>query len=248
MRIESGTTGEYQVRSLLFLAMLVAFGLWFGYDGLWGYPSKNLNWARQFMSEKSEDLETNWKVLTKNLARVKEGMTLEEVEALLGEPALVTADEKEYWYVGPAAYGRLEIDNQRVEAVEFKENLEPNEGDIQGQKGFAVALLLISGVFAVRFAWVAGRSTILDDEGVSVRGRRVLWNQMTGLDTSDYERKGWLDLVYDASGSKRQVRLDSYHIAKFDEMVNEICTRKNFESPIKPSEIVGDETPDDVSS
>jgi len=41
-------------------------------------------------------------------------------------------------------------------------------------------------------------------------------------------------LVYrDADGREDTVRLDSYHIARFDEIIGAVCERKGFESPLR---------------
>jgi len=233
MTIKSGTTGEYRMRSLLFLAMCLGFAAWFGYDGLWGYPAQNLEWARQILPEKPADLRTNPKVLKKNLAAVQNGMTLQQVTALLGEPALVRHNER--WFVGPATYACIKFAGEVVESIgPQQENTEKSEGDIRGQRGFAAVLLVLSLAFAARFVVVVLRPTVLDEYGVRARGRRVAWEQMTGLDTSNYDRKGWLDLEYNEDSKRRKVRLDSYHIARFDDLINEICSRKGFASPIRP--------------
>jgi len=245
MKIESGTTTEHRVRLGIFLAMCVVFAAYFGYDGLWGYPAKNLEWARQNINlpaEQKADLRTNPKVLMAALREVKPGMTEQEVEALLGEPAVVIEGQglfaaTDRWYVGPAAYAHIRFMGGVVDgAIEAHDNKEKSEADIGLQKILGVILGIVSIGVGIHYLRINLMRTVLDETGLTVKGRQIAWGQIKELDTSDYDRKGWLDVVYDGSGGSQRVRLDSYHIARFDEIIAAICERKDFVSPLKPKE------------
>lgn len=249
MRIESGTTTEHRVRLGIFLAMCAVFAAYFGYDGMWGYPAKNRDWAVQNIPnlsvEQREAVATNPKVMMQALAQLdadqRSGViTMNEVKARLGEPAATmpadagSPDAVDHWYVGPAACAELKFSGGKLRQVRPLENISKTESDIHMQKVLGAILAVVSLAFGVHYVRVMTMKTILDDEGLTAKGSRIAWDQMRELDACDYQRKGWLDLVYGSDGEERTVRLDSYHIAAFDEIVNTICERKGFDTPIKP--------------
>lgn len=246
MRIDSGTTTEHRVRLGIFLAMCVVFAAYFGYDGVWGYPSKNLEVARQNIpvaAELKADLKTNPKVVKSELARIKPGMTEEEVKSILGEPAAVVQEPglfagKSNWYVGPASWAEIKFYEGTVRgAVQAHENETKSEGDIRLQKVLGAILGIFSLGMGLYYIRINTMRTVLDDSGLTAKGRHASWDQMTELDTSDFNRKGWLDVVYaDAAGKTDAIRLDSYHIARFDEIVSTICERRGFASPLRPKQ------------
>jgi hypothetical protein len=244
MRIESGTTTEHRVRLGIFLAMCIVFAGYFGYDGLWGYPNHNLKktWENiDLPADQKADLRTNPKVLVAAIEEVEAGMTEEQVHALLGEPAIVVEGEglfpvNRHWYIGPAAYAQIEFSGGKVRGPVQPFRNEKSESDIRLQKILGVILGAVALVVGIHYLRINIMKTVLDDTGLTAKGCQVPWDRMTELDTSDYERKGWLDVVYEADGRTETVRLDSYHIDRFDEIVTAICERKGFTCPVKPKQ------------
>jgi hypothetical protein len=245
MKIESGTTTEHRVRLGIFLAMCVVFAGYFGYDGLWGYPGQNREWARQGIDvpgDKKADIWTNPKVLVSEAVQIEEGMTEDEVRSRLGEPAVVVEAaglprSKDHWYVGPAAYARIQFSDGKVRGkVHPVENETKSESDIRFQKILGLILGVVSLVVGAYYIRINTWKTVVDESGLTSKGHHVPWDHMTGLDTSDYDRKGWLDVVYGRNGDTDTLRLDSYHIDRFDEIVNTICERKGFACPIRPKQ------------
>ncbi len=265
MQIQCGSTGEHKIRTSIFLLMCFAMAGWFAYDGLLGYPRSNMDWVRQHMNPKPADLKFDARVNRRHLAelvgrmkldpaveraaresgasarfwmsgqtiRVDEGVSKAELTAVLGEPAMV--HEEHHWFVGPATYARFGIRDDRVRELEIAESPEHTEGDIMGQKWLALALSLVGAVMGVRFLSVVLPATVLDDAGLKVGRHRIAWDEMTGLDAGRYARKGWVELEYRRGGRNRRVRLDSYHIARFNEIIAEICARLNQPSPLAPA-------------
>ena len=310
MRIESGTTSERCVRLGLFLVMCLVFSGWFGYDGFRGYPAENLKWALRNpdIPQLDHEIVTNFKAIKANLEQVRPDMTVERLEALLGEPAViqskhrvyagrnlraiidldaedkvamvrstevavdaapdepnpaVTAENVEkiepgmslsrlehhlggdceqynqvYWYIGPAAYAEFEVIADAVsKVIKIEENSDHRESDIVMQKWIAVGLcgvLLITLSFLIR---AIRTRVVLDDAGLTFNRRHIAWEAMTGLDIDEYKERGWLDLVYDDG---ELLRLDSYHIAKFREIITEISNRKGFASPFADKSATAD--------
>jgi hypothetical protein len=315
MHIESGSTGERRTRVLIFLVMCVAFTLWFGYDGLIGYPKKNLEWARQALPERLPDLRANPRINDANLGELERmaagrkdqashEVTRQQVENLLGPPVFeqkkelryvgpdlavtvrldegkvfevvqeelkpdqqprnpnyrvrservarlrpgtpekavteelgepTTTQEKKLWFVGPAAYAAVEIkDGKLIGEPVIRKNTEPSEGDIFIQKAIAATIAVISVFVAINFMRVLRLRAELDDDGLRFNARQIRWDDMTGLKTDDYAAKGWVDLLYSDAGSNRTLRLDSYHLDRFQEIVDAICERKGFAAPKLP--------------
>lgn len=80
---------------------------------------------------------------------------------------------------------------------------------------------------------VRGTRLVLDESGLTYQGKGpISWDAMRRLDTARFNEKGWVDLRYDESGTENSIRLDEYHIARFEEVIDEICTRKGFENPL----------------
>ncbi|MCL2329881.1 MAG: hypothetical protein FWC56_01095 [Phycisphaerae bacterium] len=257
MQIVSGTTTEHRVRLGLFLIMCLFFAAYFGYDGYHGYAAKNLEWAKynvlkldpNIRQEQKDQVQTNPKVLIHAIATLQQQasqgtvVTENEIQALLGKPALimpVPAQEgsgQNWWYVGPAAAGKLHmVDGKLQSPPNASEWKAPNksEGDILLQQRIAIGLGLLSIGVAIHYIRIMTMKTVLDESGLQAKGHQVAWEEMTGLDTSEYRKKGWLDVLYRHDGDEDQVRLDNYHIARFDDIVKTICERKGFENPIRP--------------
>ena len=105
--------------------------------------------------------------------------------------------------------------------------------DILLQKGLAVGFAVLSVIAAVHLVRVVRTRAVLDDQGlVYNRGPVIGWDHMTALDSDRYEAKGWVDLIYDSGGGQQRRRLDSYHLARFDDLIDEICHRKGFRNPL----------------
>jgi hypothetical protein len=306
MEIRSGTTRERLIRTLLFLVLVTFFAAYFAYDGMYGYPAKNVKWARQAMPDSApHEIQPNPRVVSANLARLSEDMSVEEIKNLLGEPAMIQprqaifqgeeievsisldaensvlsvktdqadpAEEradvsglvnrkradriekgmsfskvrlelgrpaemepKSLWYVGPASYARIPIDDGMIaETPTVKMSTEYTENDIWLQKVIAVILGIVTVVFLVHLFRVVTTKAVVDEQGVKLNGRQITWAAMQRLETDEYKDKGWVDLVYQGTnGREETVRIDSYHYDKFDEMINAICAKKGWVSPIQ---------------
>jgi len=240
MTIESGTTKDRRNRIVIFVVMCLVFAGWFAHDGFNKYPAKNIKWARQSLQRVGtlpdpKDLTANPKAIIKNLEQIKSGMSLAEVKTLLGEPTF--QEGKDYCYIGLASYGWFKIAADNVITVEdVKENTEPSESDIRNQKYFALVAALTALVSLGYLIRIMRVRYVLDDAGLAIRGKKIAYEDMIGLATGDYERKGWLDLKCRVGSAESFVRLDSYLIDRFDEIVNAICEKKGFQSPIKSPE------------
>lgn len=228
----------------MFLAICVLFAGWFAVDGFVRYPAKNLKWAWQYLASiegipQPEALKTNPKAMLADLQQVKPGMTLDEVRAILGEPTWQKGQD--LCYIGPAAFGWFRVRDEKVSEIKRVEmNGEPTENDIAWQKriGYLMAVLTVGTLF--HLVRVLGRKVVLDDDGLHIAGRQIGFDAMQSLDTALLERKGIVDIHYTSDGVPARVRLDSYAIDRFGEIVAAICARKGFTSPLKSGERASD--------
>jgi len=182
----------------------------------------------EIAAEDVPDDEPNPAVTPMNVEKIEPGMSLSRLEHYLGDKP----DERHkqtFWYIGPATYARFEVVGKTVsKVIDITENSDHRESDIAMQKWISAGLcvvILIAAVFLIR---AVRTRVVLDDAGLTFNRRYVAWDTMTGLDIDEYKDRGWLDLVYDDGDL---LRLDSYHISKFREIITEICNRKGFASP-----------------
>jgi len=236
MRIESGTTSDRRNRVLIILILCGAFSTWFAYDGFYAYPAKNVEWAKQYLPSegKQADFWTNPLATVTNLEAARgritessEAVPFETLTEQLGEPTF--RDARFAYYVGPAAFASFEIDENRVVRVDRLEvQREPSESDIRNQKVLALVLAVIGLVVLVHFVRIVRARIVLDEAGLTIGGRTIGWDAMESLDTGKLKEKGWVTLSYRQNTGQEIIRLDSYALDRFDDILATICTRKGF--------------------
>jgi len=242
-RIETGTTGERQIRCLIFVVMCGAFAAYFAYDGWIGYPRKNLEEAKKNLPDSIpastlESIATNPNVTAANVAALRRAgqagqpLTRNDVEERLGKPCWVQDTPQELYYIGPAIFCKIRMAGDRVVDFErVEENRDRSEASIRGQKVFAALVGVVTLIGIVQLIRIVRTRVVVDDEGLTYNGRTVRWDDMTALDSERYQEKGWVDLVYKANGASALLRIDNYKVKAFREVVRAICERKGFPSP-----------------
>ena len=129
------------------------------------------------------------------------------------------------WYKYPGM-------NQAKQAAGYKD-LPYSQSEVLRQKAIAVGLGVVSLVALAYLVHVMRQRFVLDESGLRMGRRHVSWDHMQQLLTDQYPKRGWVDLVL---ADSRKVRLDSYKIDQFDQIVEHICARKGFSSPLPPSQ------------
>lgn len=230
MRIESGLYPGQRNQMFIVLAVFAGFALWFARDGWLKYPAENLKWAQQQLPTRVEGLQTNPQAMMANLSEVKPDMPEEQLRSLLGEPALV--HEGTHWYVGPAAYAGYRVSGGKVaQVVKIEENRNHSESSIKWQKYIAIALGIGLLYYLINMIRTFKTRYVVDDDGLQVGSQRIAWDEMTGLDSSQFAKKDRVTLTYNQGGATRSVVLRSSHIDRFAPIVQTICERKGFTSP-----------------
>lgn len=243
MPIESGPTGERKVRTTLMFLMFAFFSAWFAYDGWVGYPEKNYKeHLDQLTTQERETVgrlpvydtvtEAVWKAnedMVNSALPTERRATLEKLFG--GPPSYESADK--ILYFGPAYRVQFGIRDGNPIAPMVGRACARSETSIQWQLGLAAALAIFSAYLLIGVMRVRGTRLVLDESGLTYQGKGpISWDAMRRLDTARFNEKGWVDLRYDESGTENSIRLDEYHIARFEEVIDEICTRKGFENPL----------------
>ncbi len=241
MRIESGPTSERKIRTLLMLIMVGGFSIWFAYDGFIGYPAKNFD-------EHLQQLPTDLREEAAS-ARIYESVTADTLAAAQGAagkfdeqkqkaaleqlyggpPSFETSDK--WYYFGPCF--RVDVTLSSGKLTVRGSATEKTETSILWQKLLSLALGVGAVVLLLFWLRIVRTRLVLDDAGLTYRGKGpIRWDDMKALRISEFAKKGWVDLVYDDHGTERALRLDEYHIAKFDATIDAICSNKAFENPL----------------
>jgi hypothetical protein len=261
MRIESGTTNERLARCGIIALALGFFAAWFAYDGWVRYPRKSMEVFQTDL--KLKELPRPHPRLgyidpQKPRTRYKAGLAKAEILAELGEPLKVEPSVKpdtEHWhYIGQ--FGRLDLevdktrDNRlgRVTGAAWEQTpADYREDSIKQQKFFFIACGVLALLGAIAFVVIWRTRVVVDESGLAYNRRAVGWDAMTELDSTRYHAKGWLHLVYRDGERFRRLKLDSFKIDAFDEVVDAICQKKGFANPIPLDEPLesGEETEDD---
>lgn len=242
MLIESGPTNERKVRTTLALLLFAVFAVWYTHDGWRGYRRDNLDafLNKNLRSADERDAAaaaTSYATVTSDtLAAAQEAVkspgSAQALDELYGgPPSHKNADT--WYYIGPGVILEFPLRSGRPASAAIVK-LPHSETDIFLQRTIAGVLMIPTLVFAIQLIRVVRTRLVLNDAGLSLNGRApIAWGAMTGLDTDRLKAKGWVDLRYKTSDAERSVRLDEYHYAEFDIVMEAICQRKSFDNPIQ---------------
>jgi hypothetical protein len=264
MRLESGPAWNDRIRYLFIVGLFVGWGLWAFYDWQVGYANKNYKVARQELAKiaegaapKPQDLPERPQEPDFEQLRAADLLTPQKVRDALGEPFAVkgegTAQKVEY-YASRYGLAVVPIVGGRVSAEQMTwTKWSKSRDEIEQQFWWGSAAVAIGLWFAVGLfrAWTL-RVTI-DDRGMTYAGRLIPFDTIRRL--ANYSAKGWVDVFYELGGQERKLRLDSYKVEKFHEIIEAICHATDFQDPRVSPEVEAEaqaeadrRTPDDAST
>jgi hypothetical protein len=112
---------------------------------------------------------------------------------------------------------------------------EHDKGDIEGQFYWGIGAGIIGLFIAYRTLRAAALRVVIDDSGMTYGSTRIPFSAMRKL--TEYKKKGLCSLYYEGPGEQeRRLRLDSYKVAKFEELIDALCAAKGFPNPRPPVE------------
>ncbi len=243
-RIECGPTTERRVRTALFFMMFAVFAAYFLYDGWIGYPAENFREhledlpvelredaanARIYASVAEDAGERAQTALTKFDAKAQR----QALEDTFGGPPSYESAEAIY-YFGPVHRVKIGFTkNGKLKSLPVANYAKKTATSIAWQKGLGVGLAVFSLIILLHLIRVFRARLVLDEEGLRLTGKApIAWEDIRSLESDEFEKKGWVDLVCERGSSKRTVRLDEYHVTDFPAAMAEICSRKGFEDPV----------------
>ncbi len=238
MRLESGPARTDRNWWLLRTVVCLGIAGWFVYDGLIGYHKRNreaatlkLNAPEPFGGQvKFDDLgETPTKDTFEKALKAKPS-TNEELQQHLGHPTFVSGADQ--YYVSRYGYAKVTVKDGRAtlspaDWVTWGKTRE----EIDHQFYWAVGWAAVGLYFLWRLIKAATLRVVVDDEGLTYAGQRILFADMVSL--RDYSPKGWIDLYYKRGAGEKKLRLDNEKVLRFDEIVAAICEAKGFRNEVQ---------------
>lgn len=238
-------------RTYWFVVTLVCIGFagWFLWDGGAGYYNKNRKRAEQelprFTTLSAQELGRSPTPEDFDLLKQLSQPTREQVHERLGRPlpprdVAATKNNVEHF---ASLYGlatvRYDPDGRAIAGEMRWDNWAKSKDEIQQQFWWA----LIPGLMATWAIFKAYKAqtlrAVIDEQGLTYGGLRIPFAAMVSL--RDYNRKGWVDLYYQADDREKRLRIDNQKIAKFNEIAEVICQKTGFTNPISTERGADDE-------
>lgn len=241
MRLESGAARADALQLGIFALAILAFAGYFFYDWKIGYLAKNRVKARQLLTPilggadkvpaelGDRPTDADFEALLKsNVTRY------DEVVERLGPPKFASdgtsVGDIKYFF---SDYGKAEVivrDGQvELSRANWTTWYKPKH-EIEQQRYWGIGCTVVGLWVGLRAVKAARLRVTIDDQGMTYGGLRIPFDSMTRL--TEYKKKGLCSLYYkDAAGGERRLRLDSYKVAKFEEIIDELCKARGFPDP-----------------
>lgn len=230
--INSSTSTERILRSLLLCVLVDTFAIWFLYDGYIGYPRKNAEELAKLLGLPAAQAPGISQELAAQRGRalaesLRAGQSLEKLSGELGAPAVRQIDAA--YFVGPGGWLKADLQGEFLASAKWYDGPH-TEADQSIQK--LLGWLLVLGGLAAMFNLIRVLMTraLLAESGLQVTGRKPIpFEAMTGLRrfaSSDL----WV-LEYQASGQSWTLRLDPYLYKQAQDIARAIAERKGIPFP-----------------
>ena len=238
MRLESGPARTDRNWWLLRTVVCLGIAFWFAYDGARGYQQKNreaaelkLNAPEPFGGRiKFDDLgETPTKDTFEQVLKAKPTSS-EQLNQRLGKPTFVSGTDQ--YFISRYGYAKVTVKDGRAalspsDWVTWAKTKE----EIDHQFYWALLWAVPGLYFLWRLIKAATLRVVIDDEGMTYGGQRILFADMVAL--RDYSSKGWIDLHHKSGAREKKLRLDNEKVLLFDDIVAAICQAKGFQNEVK---------------
>ena len=229
--IISGTTTERIVRAALLAVFVNVSAVAFLWDGYVGYAHDNgEELARLLGVDPSVVPEAN-RELTRERGRTiaeeaKPGTDFVAATSTLGEPTLMHGNGA--YYVGPGGWLHVARDGQRVVSAAWIDG-KRSESDQQWQRWIGYFLAVLGHIATANLMRVLRARAILSDDGLLLRGRRLIrWDDITDLRTDPSDKDGQVELTFSDGGKPRVLRLNDYVYKALPSIADAIRERKQL--------------------
>ncbi len=246
--IRSGTTTERIVRTAILASVFVLYSAWSFRDGYYNWPlNDNLPKMLQNLAvpqPASPDLIKS-SVTKAALDSVPDGASPAEVDAILGEP--VAREQNTTFYFGPGGAAKITFRREKVARTEWIDQHLRTEVDLLVQKIIGIVTGIVGLLLLLQLLRALITRVELSDAGLRVNsqgGMRfggsplVPLEDMVGLKTEDYDRKGWVEVEYKLSdGREGTVSLNDYVHKAFPEIMAALCAHHGWEDPYRKRQL-----------
>jgi hypothetical protein len=232
--IVSGPSTERVVRTLLLILLIDGFTIAYLWDGYVGYARRNANELVRLLGFPADAAPPINSSLTAGEAQriaqtIKAGDELSAVTAVLGRPSLEHGGDA--YFLGPGGWLKVQLTGSRIASAAWTSGPK-TESDQQWQRWIGYALAVGGLIVAIRLALVLTTRLTLSDDGLWIRGRRLVpFDAITALRADPAGRSGCVEIEYSLDGRLQRVGLDRYVYKRLPEIVAAICERKGFSNP-----------------
>jgi len=232
--ITSGTSLERVIRTLLLMVLIAGFAAAYLWDGYVGYARRNAEELVTLLGETPAVLP-----LANPLLTTAEGRRMSQaaipgdgssaIPSVLGQPTLRHGNDA--YFLGPGGWLKVQRTGDRIVGVAWTDGPK-TESDQRWQRWIGYALAVGGLIVAVRVALVLATQLTLSDEGLQIRGQRLIpLDAITALRADPSGRAGCVEIEYSLAGRPQPLRLDVYVYKRLPEIVVAICERRGFLNP-----------------
>jgi hypothetical protein len=251
MRLQSGPARGDAIYFSGFVLLCLFMAGWFYRDYRWGYIEKNRIEARKQLTGPIQAAKQTMpatfgaKISKAEFDAAKASGKIEDIRRAFGEPLLRNESVPgEVLEIYVSDYGRAEVPLRNGAPVADKMTWTTwykDREEVEGQLYWAMIPLALSLYAMLRLGRAVSLRAVIDDSGLTYGGKHIPFASMTRL--TDYSKKGWVDLYYTTAAGEQKLRIDNQKIAKFDEIIDELCREKGFPDPRPQPETEPDEEP-----
>ena len=232
--ITSGTSLERVIRTLLLMVLIAGFAVAYLWDGYVGYARRNAEELVTLLGEMPASLP-----LANPLLTAAEGRRMSQaaipgdgssaIPSVLGQPTLRRGNDA--YFLGAGGWLKVQWTGDRIVGVAWTDGPK-TESDQRWQRWIGYALAVGGLIVAVRVALVLATQLTLSDEGLQIRGQRLIpLDAITALRADPSGRAGCVEIEYSLAGRSQRLRLDVYVYKRLPEIVVAVCERKGFLNP-----------------
>lgn len=260
MRIESGVTKRALLRQGMVVGLLLVFAAWFGWDGWVGYPKTNMEDAKKNfpvvpegpVGQSAEVTQESVQQFKDQLKDSSHPLMIADLNRKWSDPQYLGAAEanggggKAAFYVGTCGWAKVAMSGDAVTDITWQ-SASNNASSILVQKLLAAALVVGAMIpLGILLGRMSGKY-VLDDKGLTLSGGQpIRYEQMTAIDLADLQKKGLVRLKYkNDKGQDATAVLDEEMIEKFEDIVLNLCEKKNWQSQLEEAAAQVESPPDE---